>query len=153
VAAPAPTVNTAPSPRITPLRDAAAVARSSDRPRLNRPVRADSEPGPLRSILTAPRPVEQPDRPTPLRSLLEAIPTLIDPLPDGPLPVAPVPTAPAPGEVLESVSPAPVEPAPVPEQDSRPSVRETVGSANDTLTPGDDNVAGHDPALLRRQDR
>ncbi|HEV8628469.1 MAG TPA: sigma-70 family RNA polymerase sigma factor [Acidimicrobiia bacterium] len=155
VAAPAPTVSTAPSPRITPLRDAAAATRSADRPTLNRPVRADSEPGPLRSILPARPQVEQPDRPTPLRSLLEAIPTLIDPLPVDPQPVDPIPTAPAPGEATppEPAEPTPIEPSPVPEQGSRPSVRETAGSTKDAVPPGDDNVVGHDPALLRRRDR
>jgi hypothetical protein len=155
VAAPsAPT--TAPSaPKVTPLRDAAEAARSADRPTLNRPVRGDSDTGPLRSVLPArPRPVEAPERPTPLRSLLEAVPTLIDPLPGDPLPVDPVPDAPAPGEAtpLEPAEPTPVEPVPAPEQDSRPSVRETAGSARDALPSGDDNVAGHDPALLRRRD-
>jgi len=154
LAAPAPTTSTVPSSRIAPLRDAADAARSTDRPTLNRPVRGDSEPGPLRSILgSRPRPVEQPDRPTPLRSLLESIPTLIDPLP-----VETVPTAPASGETTTPeptgpapTEPAPIEPSPVPEQDPHPTARETVSSTKDAVTPGDDNVGGHDPALLRRR--
>ena len=141
--------------RPTPLRDASTAVRSADRPTLVQPVRDDSEPGPLRTILRdRPRPAEAPERPTPLRSLLEAVPTLIDPRPGDPLPVDPVPDAPAPGEAtpLEPAEPTPVEPVPAPEQDSRPSVRETAGSARDALPSGDDNVAGHDPALLRRRD-
>jgi RNA polymerase sigma-70 factor (ECF subfamily) len=164
VAAPVTTGDNTPSPRITPLRDAAVAARSTDRPTLNRPVVADSDPGPLRSILPArPRPVERPERPTPLRSLLAAIPTLIDPLPGDPRPVDPVPVAPAPDGTapLEPAQPAPVEPIPggppsgeplpAPEQDSRRSLRETAGSARDAQPPGDDNVAGHDPDVLRRR--
>jgi RNA polymerase sigma-70 factor (ECF subfamily) len=148
--APVTTGNNTPSPRVTPLRDAAVAARSTDRPTLNRPVRAGSDQGPLRSILPArPRPVERPERPTPLRSLLGAIPTLIDPLPGDPRPVDPVPVTPAPDETapLEPAQPAPVEPIPgeptpgeplpAPEQDSRPSLRETAGSARDAQPTGD----------------
>jgi RNA polymerase sigma factor (sigma-70 family) len=143
VAAPASTVSPGPSPGITPLRDAAAAARSADRPRLNRPVRGDSEPGPLQSILPSrPGKVERPERPQPLRSLLgDPIPLPIDPLP-----IDDVPTAPAPSD------PTPDEGPSLPDRESGPSVREAAGSAKDTLTPGGDNVAGHDPALLRRQD-
>ena len=158
VAAPPAPATEATSARITPLRDAATTARSVDRPALNRPVRGESEPGPLRSILPdRPRRVAGPERPTPLRSLLEALPTLTDPLPVEALPTDVVPDVTAPDEATPPDSapsePTPVEPLPVPEQDSRPSFRETVGSARETLTPGDDNVAGHDSALLRRGNR
>jgi hypothetical protein len=150
VAAPASTADTAPSSRVTPLRDAAAIARSSDRPRLNGPG-DDSGPGPLRSILSSrPGAVEGSERPTPLRSLLEAIPTLIDPLPIEPLPSDVVPTdtqpdASVPADEAPTTDPAPVEPNP----DERPSIRETAGSAKDGLTPGHGNVADRD-GLLRR---
>ena len=140
--------------RVTPLRDAATTARSADRPTLNRPVRGDSDTGSLQSILpTRPRAVEPPERPTPLRSLLGAIPTLIDPLPVDPMPVDPVSDAPAPGDTtpVEPAEPAPVEPVPASEPDSRPSVRETVGSGRDELRSGEDNVAGHEPDLFRRR--
>jgi RNA polymerase sigma-70 factor (ECF subfamily) len=143
LAAPASAADTTPSTRITPVRDAAAIARSSDRPRLK--TEGGSDPGPLRSILVSrPRPgaVDGTERPTPLRSLLEAIPTLTDPLPDETLPDDVVP---APVEEPPAPDPAPVEPSP----DERPSVRETVGAAKDGLSPGDDNVADRD-GLLRR---
>ena len=155
LAAPSAPSTAPPSSRVPPLRDTAGAARSADRPTLNRPVRGDSDTGPLQSILPArPRPVERPERPTPLRSLHDAIPTLIDPLPGDPLPGDPVSDAPAPGDTtpVEPAEPAPVEPVPAPEPDSRPSVRETAGSVRDEMRPGDDNVAGHEPDLLRRRD-
>ena len=154
VAAPAPTIDSPSSPRITPLREAAGTVRSSDGPRLNRPVRRDSEPGPLRSILPArPRPVESPERPTPLRSLLEAIPTLIDPLPVEPVPADPVPDVSTPGETAPEPAPAepipadptPAEVVPSPEQGSRPSLRETAGSAKDS--PVGDQLGEHRPTV------
>ncbi|MGH9009120.1 MAG: sigma-70 family RNA polymerase sigma factor [Acidimicrobiia bacterium] len=148
--------------RPTPLRDAATAVRSADRPTLQ--VRDDSESGPLRSILQdRPRKVERPERPHPLRSLLaDPIPLLIDPLPIDELPidpeaVDPQPAAPVPGESTPPpTEPTPVDPSPsespqVPDRESRPSLRETAGTAKDTVPPGDDNVAGHDPTLLRRR--
>jgi len=151
VAAPATNTDIASSSGITPLRDAAAIARSSDRPKLSGP-RDDSEPGPLRSILSSrPAAVEGSERPTPLRSLLEAVPTLIDPLPIEALPsdVVPGETQPdpsVPAEEVPTTDPAPVEPNP----DERPSLRETAGSARDGLAPGDGNVADRDGLLRRR---
>jgi hypothetical protein len=160
-AAPPTTDNDIPS-RPTPLRDAATAVRSADRPSLKPPVRGDSEPGPLRSILPdRPGKVERPERPHPLRSLLaDPVPLPIDPLPVDPVPIdpgatEPQPAAPVPGEPTPS-DPTPVDPTPdggpqVPDRDSRPSLRETSGTAKDAVTPGDDNVAGHDPTLLRRR--
>ena len=135
--------------RPTPLRDAATTIRSADHPTLRRD---DSEPGPLRSILQN-RPQKAEERPHPLRSLLEAVPTLIDPLPLTELPAGPVPDAPSPDEAtpLEPVESTP-EPVPAPEQEApQQPIRETVSSAKDTMSAGDDNVAGHDPDLLRRR--
>ena len=141
--------------RPTPLRDATDAFRAADRPTLRRD---DSEPGPLRSILQdRPRRAENPERPHPLRALLaDPVPVLIDPLPIDELPAdlgAPdqAPTA----EVPDGSTPTPTDPAPgdgplLPDRESRPTLRETV---TDTMTPGDDNVAGHDPALLRRHNR
>lgn len=143
------TGNDAPS-RPAPLRDAATTIRSADRPTLRRD---DSEPGPLRSILQN-RPHKAEERPHPLRSLLEAVPTLIDPLPLTELPAGPIPDAPSPDEAtpLDPVESTPVEPVPAPEQEApQQPIRETVSSAKDTMSAGDDNVAGHDPTLLRRR--
>lgn len=160
-AAPPTTGNDTPS-RPTPLRDAATAVRSTDRPALK--VRDDSESGPLRSILQdRPPKVERPERPHPLRSLLaDPIPLPIDPLPIDDVPIDPgaidpQPAAPAPGGSTPTpTEPTPVDPIPgerphAPDRESRPRLRETAGSANDPVTPGEDNVAGHDPALLRRR--
>ena len=165
---PAPTATSLPTgtdavSRPTPLRDATDTLRPEDRPTLRR---NDSEPGPLRSILPdRPRRVERPDRPHPLRVLLaDPVPFLIDPLPiDPPSAEAPVdlgaPDQEPPAEIPGESTPVPTEPAPVdpapgedpslPDGESRPTLRETV---KDAAAPGDDNVAGHDPALLRRRD-
>ena len=122
-------------PRITALRDAAAAARSSDGPVLNRPV-ADSGPGPLRSVLPAgPVPVDPPDRPAhPLRSLLaDPQPVSTDPIPAGPVPGDPIPDGLIPADPIP-VDPPPADPipaVPAPGPDSRPSVRETAGEAKD----------------------
>ena len=138
VAAPAAA---APDPHPAPiatLRDAAAAARSSDRPTLRRPGRDDSEPGPLRSILPARPAADRPERPVqPLRPLLaDPVPLLIDRLP------------------LEATpDPTPGEPVPFPDSGSRPQVREILEQGKGTAIPGDDNVADHDPALLRRRQR
>jgi len=162
--APPPGAGATPSPRVAPLRDAAEAFRTPDRPTLNRPVRGDSEAGPLRSIL-ADRPgrVESPERPTPLRSLLEAMPTLVDPLPVEALPIdalpidtAPMdagPSDPPPGSSVPSDPPlgaTPGETGPGPDQGSRPTIRDTAGAAKDTLPPGDGNVADRDGLLRRR---
>ena len=107
----------------------------------------------MRSILQN-RPHKAEERPHPLRSLLEAVPTLIDPLPLTELPAGPIPDAPSPDEAtpLDPVESTPVEPVPAPEQEaSQQPIRETVSSAKDTMSAGDDNVAGHDPTLLRRR--
>ena len=141
------------------LREARDTLRSDARPTL-RPT--DSEPGPLRSILPErPRRVERPDRPHALRALLaDPVPFLIDPLPIDESPVDPgsldqEPPAEVPGGSTPTpTEPAPVDPAPgegplLPDRESRPTLRETV---KDAVTPGDDNVGGHDPALLRRGD-
>ena len=154
-AAAPPTTGNITLSRPTPLRDASEALRSEDRPTLPR---YDSEPGPLRSILPdRPRRVEAPERPHPLRALLaDPVPFLIDPLPVEELPVDPegLDQEP-PGESTPApADPTPVDPAPgegplLPDRESRPTLRETV---KDTMTPGDDNVAGHDPALLRRGD-
>jgi RNA polymerase sigma factor (sigma-70 family) len=145
--------------RPTPLRDAADALRSDDRPTLRR---NDPEPGPLQSILQdRPPRVERPDRPHPLRALLaDPVPFLIDPLPIDDSPIDPgahdqEPPAEIPGEPTPApTEPEPVDPAPgesplLPDRESRPTPRETVKDATD---PGDDNVAGHDPDLLRRRD-
>jgi len=147
----------APSGPLAALREA---AKSSDRPSWDRgqwerpqwerpklrPVRDGSEKGPIRSILPErPRDFERPDRPVqPLRSLLESVPVVIDQVP-----VEPPRTEPG-GE-------SPV--APLPEQDDRPTVRETlqrasesVASPNDTVVSGDGNVADRDDTLLQRRD-
>ncbi len=161
IAAPPTTANDTPS-RPAHLRDAATAVRSADRPTLRRD---DVAPGPLRSILPArPGAVQRPDRPHPLRSLLtDPVPILIDPLPIDELPIDPAPIDPRPGaQVPGESTPTPTEQTPVdptpderpqvPDRESRPSPRETAGSAKDAVNPGDDNVGGHDPALLRRRD-
>ena len=144
--------------RPTPLRDAADVLRSEERPTLKP---SEPEVGPLRSILQdPPRRVERPHRPHPLRALLaDPVPYLIDPLPMDESPIDPgaLDQAP-PAEIPGGSTPVPTEPVPVdpapgegqlpPDRESRPTLRETV---KDAVTPGDDNVAGHDPDLLRRR--
>jgi hypothetical protein len=65
----------------------------------------------------------------------------------------------APAEAPEDSTPGTTEPAPddpapgdgplVPERESRPRLRHEI---KDATSPGDDNVAGHDPTLLRRGD-
>lgn len=156
-AAAPPTTGNITVSRPTPLRDAADVLRSDDRPTLRRD---EVTPGPLRSILPdRPRRVERPERPHPLRALLaEPVPFLIDPLPidESPVDLGALDQEPA-AEIPGESTPAPTEPAPVdpapgegpllPDRESRPKLRETV---KDAVTPGDDNVAGHDPDLLRR---
>jgi RNA polymerase sigma factor (sigma-70 family) len=131
--------NTGPG-AITPLRDAAAVARSGDRPVLNRPVRGDGGAERLRSVLpAAPDPVDTPERPEhPLRSLLTDAgtwpagllpigPVPLDPLPLDPVPVDPVPVDPVP------VEPPPATPAPAP--DAPPSRKDAVDAAKDAAEP------------------
>ena len=108
--------------RITPLRDAAAAARSSDRPTLRR---GDSSEGPLRSLLPdRPRRGDVPERPHPLRTLIsDARPLLTDPLlyefapPPEPTPTEPTPTEPTLAGVFDDL--AATEPA-------RPGVKETL---------------------------
>jgi hypothetical protein len=148
------------STRMTPLRDAATAVRSADRPQLSG--RDDSEPGPLRSILASrPDRADRPERPHLVRALLaDPVPTLIDALPieplTGTLPAGPgaepAPSGPAPVEPAAEPVPGAEEPtgsAPVP--DEQPTLRDAVPPARDTVEPGDGNVAGHDPALLRRR--
>jgi RNA polymerase sigma-70 factor (ECF subfamily) len=155
-AATAPTTGDITVSRPTPLRDAADALRAEDRPTLRG---NDSEPGPLQSILQdRPPRVERPDRPHPLRALLaDPVPFLIDPLPidDSPIDPGALDQEPPTGSPVES-TPAPTEPEPapgegplLPDRESRPTLRETV---TDATGPGDDNVAGYDPALLRRSD-
>ena len=126
--------NTGPG-AITPLRHAAAVARSGDGTVLNRPVRGDGGADRLRSVLpTAPDPVDPPERPEhPLRSLLtEAGTWPADPLPVDPLPLDPVPVDPVPVDPVP-VAPPPAIPAPAP--DSPPSRNGSVDSAKDAVEP------------------
>ena len=146
--APAPTAAPSDSKRLTPLRDAAAAARSSDRPTL-RP--DDEQPGPLRSILTSrPDGVDRPERPAqPLRSFLaDPIPSLLDALP-----IDPPSSEPGPVEEPAPVDEVPGEPAPAPEVPAPGShpVRGTVQPVKETMTPGFGNVADREPALLQRR--
>ncbi|HKY75374.1 MAG TPA: sigma-70 family RNA polymerase sigma factor [Acidimicrobiia bacterium] len=154
-AAAPPTTGNITVSRPTPLRDASDALRSEDRPTLRRD---DSEPGPLRSILPdRPRRVDAPERPHPLRALLaDPVPFLIDPLPVEDSPIDPgALDQESPGESTPApTAPAPVDPTPgegrlLPDRESRPTLREAV---KDAEVPSDDNVAGHDPALLRRGD-
>jgi RNA polymerase sigma-70 factor, ECF subfamily len=140
-------------PRANPLSSLREAEQSSDRPTWERPtwqrpVRDRSEEGPLRSILPdRRRDVERPERPLhPLRSLLEAVPLLMDPVPFDPLASEPGPVEPAPTD------PVP-DPAPVPEPGDRPTIREALHPAKDTLVPGGGNVADRDSDLLRRRNR
>jgi len=142
-AAPAPAGDQSGARRISPLRDAAAAARSSDGPTLNRPVRDDGGTGQLRSVLPAsPGTVDPPERPAhPLRSLLTdpPPPAPVDP---APLPVDPLPVDPAPGDPVPA-GPVPAIPAPAP--DSPPTVKgeaETVKDGAETLRPSGDGPAG-----------
>jgi hypothetical protein len=124
------------------LRDAAEVARVSDRPTLRRD---DADPGPLRTILTAgPGTGDTPDRPAhPVRWLLsDPVPQLLDALPLDPPATEPVPSEPEPTE------PAPAS-VPLPAPDSHP-IRETVEPVRETLPVGDGNVVDREPALLQR---
>ena len=113
-------------PRITPLRDASAAARSSDRPTL-RP--EDSGEGPLRSLLpNRPRRGDVPERPHPFRSLIPDLrPLLTDPRPVEP----------------PAADPAPAEPVPTP---TEPRVEET-------LEPVIATFAGDEPTPVRLRDR
>jgi RNA polymerase sigma-70 factor (ECF subfamily) len=142
------------------LRDAAAAARSSDRPSLPRPVRTTSDPGPLRSLVPSPSgPVKRPGRPAhPLQSLF-ADPTL---LPADPFPADPFPAEPFPAEPFQA-GPVPSGPGTTPATpadavaalfsgvgpDSRPQVRDAAAAVTD---PAVATVAGDEPALLRRRD-
>ena len=136
--APSGSGNTTGSGAITPLRDAAAVARSSDGTVLSRPVRGDGG-NRIRSVLpAAPEPVEPPERPEhPLRSLLTDVgsgiadPLPVDPLPIDPLPIDPVPVDPVP------VDPVPAEPpaSPAPAPDTPPSRKDAVDSAKEAAQP------------------
>ena len=144
-----------PSARITPLREAAAAAGSTDRPKLNRPVRGDSDPGPLRSLLPARPEVDRPERPArPLRTVLaDPVPFLIDAVPLDPVPVEPMPDNPTPDQPSPS-EPTPTDPVPAPDNESRPKIRDIAEQDGDGVAPGGDaNVADDDPALLRRRDR
>jgi hypothetical protein len=163
-ATPAPAVPTnmdrdASTGRPSPLRDAAAAARSTDRPSLPRPVRAKSDPGPLRSLVPAPSgALERPGRPAhPLWSLL-ADPT---PLPTDPFPTDPFPTDPFPADPFPA-TPVPGGPGTAPETPvdavagpsgvgpgSRPQVPDAVAVVKD---PAVATVAGDEPDLLRRRD-
>ena len=145
-AAPAPasaptTTPTSTRERITPLRDAAEVARSSDRPTLRRD---DPQSGPLRSVLTPPDVEDTPERPRPVRWLLsDPIPQQLDALPLD-----------LPSTEPES-EPEPTEPsAPAPErhpiQETVQEVRESSPSVRDTLGTDDGNVVDREPALLQR---
>jgi len=120
---------------ITPLRDAAAVARSSDGPGLKRPVRGARGPSRLGSVLpAAPGPVDPPGRPEhPLRALVaDPAAWAADPLPAVPVPVDPLPLDPVPPGP-DAVGPPPASPAPAP--DSPPAIRAAVDSTKDSVTP------------------
>jgi RNA polymerase sigma-70 factor (ECF subfamily) len=138
-AAPAPAPPNTPTStreRITPLRDAAETARSSDRPTLRRD---DAEPGPLRSVLTPPDVEDTPERPRPVRWLLsDPIPQLLDAVPLDP----------------PSTEPAPTPPAPAPEthpvQETVQAVREPLPSIKDMRSSDGGNVVDREPDLLQR---
>jgi hypothetical protein len=159
-AAPVVASGTDARPRVTPLRDAAAV-RPAEAPGLTRPVRRDAAgETALGSLLPErPGPVDRPERPaSPLRSLL-ADPW---PLPLDPFPVAPPPTDDPPLQgVVSDPDPIPVDPAPAPTS----PVPDDSGSVVPAPDPGTSpaagavasapgrrlaTVAGHDPAFLRR---
>jgi RNA polymerase sigma-70 factor, ECF subfamily len=151
VAAPSGADGSTRAPRPTPLRDAAATVQSSDRPSLRPPVRSESEPGPLRSLV--PTRDGGADRPRgqvqPLRSLLAdptALPT--DLFPADPVPAMPLPGAPSPS------TPVPAAPLAVPGfpdlgSDSRPGIRGAVEPVKDQPVA---TVADDEPTLLRRRD-
>jgi RNA polymerase sigma-70 factor (ECF subfamily) len=130
------------SQRSTPLRDAAAVIRQSERPTL-RP--GDSGEGPLRSLLPdRPRSGDVPERPHPLRALISDLrPLLTDPLPVEPPPAEPLPTRPTPTEPTVA---ALVSELPAVEPEDRPKVKETLEPALATF-------AGDEPAPVRLRDR
>ena len=128
--------------RITPLRDAAEAARSTDRPTLRRD---DAQPGPLRSVLTRPDTEDVPERPRPVRWLLsDPVPQLLDAVPLDVPSNEPAPTEPAP------------TPTPLPAPDSHPvresveTARESVPSVRDTLGSDGGNVVDREPTLLQR---
>ncbi|HEV7535935.1 MAG TPA: sigma-70 family RNA polymerase sigma factor, partial [Acidimicrobiia bacterium] len=126
------------APRPTPLRDAAAAAHSTDRPSLRRPVRSESDPGPLRSLVPSPDGgAAWPARPVhPVRSLVaDPTPLPTDLLPAGPVPVIPVPVASA---------------LPDPGSASGPRLRDAVQPLKGEPVA---TVAGDESALLRRRDR
>jgi hypothetical protein len=150
--------------RPTPVRDAAAAARSTDRPTLRRPVRDDGDPGPLRSVL--PPPAERPSPPAhPVRALLaDPAPLLTDPfpavspppfpaaLPTGLVPFGPALTGPVPagsGEPPADQPPTGADPA-VPS--SGPVTSTPVRDAVVAPEPVVATFAGHEPALVRRGD-
>ncbi|MDQ1493058.1 MAG: hypothetical protein QOJ23_5572 [Actinomycetota bacterium] len=138
--------------RPSPLRDAAA--RSSDRPSLPRPVRATSDPGPLRGLVPAPAgAAERPGRSAhPLRSLVaDPTPLPTDPFPTDPFSANPFPATPVPGgsgTAPETPSDAVAAPSGV-GPGSRPQVRDAVAVVKD---PAVATVAGDEPDLLRRRD-
>ncbi|MDQ1502354.1 MAG: hypothetical protein QOD57_81, partial [Actinomycetota bacterium] len=140
--------------RPSPLRDAAAAARSSDRPSLPRPVRATSDPGPLRGLVPAPAgAAERPGRsPHPLRSLVaDPTPLPTDPSPTDPFSANPFPATPVPGgsgTAPETPADAVAAPSGV-GPGSRPQVRDAVAVVKD---PAVATVAGDEPDLLRRRD-
>ena len=146
----APASDPSPVP-VTPLRDAAAAARSAERPTLRRG--DDSQPGPLRSVLPARPDADRPEPPVqPVRTLLaDPVPFLIDALPLDATPVESTPEEPPAAE------PPPADPAPgdsLPDNGSRPKVREILEQRKGALRPGgESNVAEHDAALLRRGHR
>ena len=138
-------------PRIAPLRDASAAARSSDRPTLRQ---EDSGEGPLRSLLPdrpdRPRRGDVPERPHPFRSLISDLrPLLTDPLPveppaADPAPAGPDPAVPAPTEPTPPGSDAagPSSELPAGDPEARPRVKETVEPVIATF-------AGDEPAPVR----
>ncbi|MDQ1501495.1 MAG: hypothetical protein QOI86_4835 [Actinomycetota bacterium] len=140
--------------RPSPLRDAAAAARSSDRPSLPRPVRATSDPGPLRGLVPAPAgAAERPGRSAhPLRSLVaDPTPLPTDPFPTDPFSANPFPATPVPGgsgTAPETPGDAVAAPSGV-GPGSRPQVRDAVAVVKD---PAVATVAGDEPDLLRRRD-
>ncbi|MDQ1517105.1 MAG: hypothetical protein QOE80_2935, partial [Actinomycetota bacterium] len=153
-AAPSDTARDTPVGGPSALRDAAAAARSSDRPSLPRPVRTTSDPGPLRSLVPSPSgPVKRPGRPPhPLQSLFaDPTPLPADPFPADPFPADPFPADPFPsGPGTTPATPADAVAALSGDgPDSRPEVRDTSAAVTD---PAVATVAGDEPALLRRRD-
>ena len=131
--------------RITPLRDASAAARSSDRPTL----RGDSGEGALRSLLPdRPWRGDAPERPHPFRALRPDLrPMLTDPLPVEPPAAEPVPAEPVPAE------PGPTESNLAGLISELPATGPERPRAKETLEPVIGTFAGDEPAPVRLRDR